>query len=61
MFKHIIGQTIFQFCLLLILIFYGDSFLPEYEDSLDKQILKDNNPMSYKYNVIDGNCNFFEI
>lgn len=56
MLKHIIGQAVYQFTIVLFLLFYGDHFLPEYADSLDDQIKKDNNPMSYKYNIEDGNC-----
>ena len=40
MFKHILGQAIYQFIILLIIIFYGDQFIPEYSDSLDDEILK---------------------
>lgn len=55
MFKHILGQAIYQFIILLIIIFYGDQFIPEYSDSLDDEILKDNRDLNYyKYNVIDG-------
>lgn len=57
MFKHIIGQSIYQFLILLVLIFYGENFLPEYQDSFDDTLRSDNKPMSYKYNYIDGNCN----
>ncbi len=35
MMKHIIGEAIFQLIILLILIFYGEQFIPEYRDSLD--------------------------
>ena len=35
MFKHIIGQAIFMFTMLLILVFLGDKFIPEYEDAFD--------------------------
>jgi len=55
--KHIIGQAVYQFIIIMILLFYGDHFLPEYEDSLDDQLKIDNNPMSFKYNVENGNCN----
>lgn len=56
MLKHIIGQAIYQFIIILILLFYGDHFLPEYEDSLDDQLKIDNNPISYKYNIENGHC-----
>jgi Ca2+ transporting ATPase len=58
MFKHIIGQTIYQFAVLLVLIFYGENFLPEYQDSFDEQLVKDNAPHSYKYNYVNGHCKF---
>lgn len=32
MFKHIGGQAIFQFIVLMILMFAGDTFIPEYVD-----------------------------
>lgn len=61
MFKHIIGQSIYQFLILLILIFYGENFLPEYEDSFDTQLIADGKPLSYKYNVIDGKSQFLFV
>lgn len=36
--KHIFGQAVFQFIILLILIFDGDNFLPEYSDQFDDHI-----------------------
>ena len=35
MFKHIIGQAIFQLIVLLVLIFAGEHIIPEYLDDLD--------------------------
>lgn len=49
MFKHIVGQAIYQLVVLNILIFYGENFIPEFPDALDKEILKDNKPLTYKY------------
>ncbi len=37
MFKHIIGQAIFMFIMLLILVFAGDRFIPEFEDAFDSR------------------------
>lgn len=51
MFKHILGQSVYQFIILLILIFDGDNFIPEYKDKFDEAIL--NSPgtsWSVKYN-----------
>jgi P-type Ca2+ transporter type 2B len=37
MMKHIIGQSLFQITLMLILIFAGETFIPEEADALDAQ------------------------
>ena len=50
--KHIIGQAIYQLTILLILIFSGDKFLPEYGDSFDDEIRLKKYPISYKYKII---------
>lgn len=50
MFKHIFGQAVYQFIILLILIFNADNFMPEYADQFDDQIAKDFLPRSVKYN-----------
>ena len=51
MFKHILGQAIYQFIILLVLIFDGDNFIPEYKDKFDETILKTpGTPWSVKYN-----------
>lgn len=54
MFKHIIGQAIYQITILLILVFAGDKFLPEYGDSFDDEISKPNSKfkLSDKYKEI---------
>jgi hypothetical protein len=38
MIKHIIGQSIFQIIVLLILILKGHLIIPEYKDEFDKII-----------------------
>lgn len=35
MFKHIIGQAIFQLIIMFILVFVGETFIPEYVGSYD--------------------------
>lgn len=35
MFKHIIGQAIFQIILLILLVFFGENLLIEFPDKLD--------------------------
>lgn len=61
MYKHIIGQGVYQLVILLILVFSGESFLPEYEDTLDSQILQDKNPLNFKYNIVGDDCIFLKL
>ncbi len=35
MFKHIVGQSIFQFLVVVVLVFAGEYFIPEYKDDYD--------------------------
>ena len=49
MFKHIVGQAIYQIVILLILVFVGDKFLPEYGDSFDDEFVK----LQPKYRITD--------
>jgi Ca2+ transporting ATPase len=53
MLKHIIGQSIFQFTVMIILIFWGELFIPEYSDSYDSTIFAAN-PSEKWYNGIVG-------
>ena len=46
MLKHIVGQAVFQFVVLLILVFLTEFFVPEYPDSYDSQ---PNFQSSFKY------------
>ncbi|EGR33372.1 hypothetical protein IMG5_055150 [Ichthyophthirius multifiliis] len=47
MFKHIIGQSIFQFAILLIFVFNGENFIPEKGDNFD-QVIKQNKIKEFK-------------
>lgn len=38
MLKHIIGQSIFQFTVMMILVFAGEHLIPEYVDKLDSGV-----------------------
>ncbi len=38
MLKHIIGQSVFQIIVLLLLMFFGQHFIPEYADGFDSVI-----------------------
>ena len=40
MFKQIVGQAIYQITILMILVFNGENFIPEYSDSFDDEITK---------------------
>lgn len=44
--KHIIGQSILQATILLVLLFYGPMFIPEFRDQFDEVI---GNDLSAKY------------
>ena len=35
MMKHIIGQAVFQIIVMTVLLFAGETFIPEYRDSYD--------------------------
>lgn len=50
MFKHILGQAVYQLIVLIIVIFYGDNFIPEYPDNFDGEIIKKGYPRTVKYN-----------
>lgn len=41
MFKHIVLQAVYQIIIMLIFVFLGPQFLPEYSDSFDEKFLKD--------------------
>jgi hypothetical protein len=36
MFKHIIGQAILQLIIMIVFLFAGPSFIPEYSDDFDE-------------------------
>lgn len=38
MFKHIFGQAIYQLVIMMIVVFNGETFLPEVSDSWDDEI-----------------------
>jgi Ca2+ transporting ATPase len=54
MFKHIIGQSIFQLIVILILLFLGDLFIPEYLDSYDTTIFLQHPEYKWKDGIIGG-------
>ena len=52
--KNIVGQSIFQVIIMIIIIFFGELFVPEYEDSLDQDPLYIANPSFKWYQGIVG-------
>ena len=48
--KNIIGQSIFQMVIMITLIFFGDLFIPEYEDGLDSTTYAGGN-QKYKWSL----------
>lgn len=48
MLKHIIGQSIFQLTVMMVLIFAGERFIPEYMDSSDTGVFAGH--PEYKWN-----------
>jgi P-type Ca2+ transporter type 2B len=54
MFKHIVGQALFQLCLIFLFFFHGHNFLPEYEDEFDdylRQKIKSNGTMEFNMDL----------
>lgn len=54
MFKHIIGQAIFQLIIMLVLIFAGDKFIPEFVDSNDSGVFANNPRWKWTDGMIGG-------
>lgn len=54
MFKHIIGQSIFQVIVMLILIFLGDKFIPEFPDSFDNTVFAGHPEYKYHEGIVGG-------
>lgn len=54
MFKHIIGQAIFQIIVMMVLVFAGEKFIPEYEDSYDTGIFIGHPEYKWTDGIIGG-------
>ena len=54
MFKHILGQAIFQLTVMICLVFLADRFVPEYPGSYDETYFKDHPQYKYKDGIIGG-------
>lgn len=55
MIKHILGQSLLQICIIMIIVFAGEKFLPEYKDDFDTKIV---NEYSSFYNKVNDNTLF---
>jgi Ca2+ transporting ATPase len=53
-FKHVIGQAIFQLIVMFILIFAGELFIPESVDSLDYGVFFNHPSWKWRNGVIGG-------
>ena len=54
MFKHIIGQSIFQIIIVLILTFSGELFIPEYEGNIDQTTFAGHPEYKFHNGIIPG-------
>jgi len=54
MFKHIVGQAIFQFIIIMILIYAGEKIIPEFEDSYDTTIFKAHPEYKWHNGIVGG-------
>lgn len=54
MFKHIIGQAIFQFIVIITLVFAAEQFIPEYEDAYDTGIFAGRPELKWHNGVVGG-------
>jgi Ca2+ transporting ATPase len=54
MLKHIIGQSIFQLIVMIILIFWGELIIPEYVDSYDSSIFAQDPSLKWYNGIVGG-------
>jgi len=54
MLKHIIGQSIFQLIVMMILVFAGEQFIPEYVDKLDSTIFAGHPEWKWHNGIVGG-------
>jgi Ca2+ transporting ATPase len=54
MLKHIIGQAIFQIVVMVIIVFWGENFIPEYSDSYDTGIFANHPEYKWLNGVVGG-------
>ena len=54
MFKHIIGQALYQLTVLLVLIFAGEYIIPEYVDKYDSTLFASNPEHKWLDGIVGG-------
>ena len=54
MLKHIIGQALYQLTVLMILVFAGEHFIPEYVDSLDSTTFANHPEYKWHNGIVGG-------
>ena len=54
MFKHIIGQAVFQCIIMVSLVFLADKFIPEYPGNYDSTYFLDHPEYKYSNGIIGG-------
>ena len=52
--KHILGQSIFQIVVLMIFVFWGELFIPEYVDGLDSTEYANHPEWKWHNGVVGG-------
>lgn len=54
MLKHIVGQSIFQLIVMIILVFMGEQLIPEYADSFDSTVFLGHPEYKWLNGVVGG-------
>lgn len=54
MLKHIIGQACYQLTIMMILVFAGEHFIPEYVDSLDSGVFASHPEYKWHNGIVGG-------
>ena len=54
MFKHIIGQSIYQIIVMMVLVFLGEQLIPEYPGRYDDTLFRGHPEFKYHNGEIGG-------
>lgn len=54
MLKHVIGQGLFQVLILVILVFWGETFIPEYVDAYDTSVFAGHPEWKWHNGIVGG-------